>query len=661
MLPAEVRADVAVMEERMQLIDTAPNVLEACRRAAREGGGQRGWSVSRMRSKYYAWVAAGRTWTSLVDWAKVPRERNMPRQVVESMYKQYCENNQRSNKRAWAAMLRDIRGGVDVPGLGDWKALWKLCYPGEGAPSACPIGWVPPGMTYRNMQRYAAASRYELTSTRIGSKAAREFVPSVFSTRVGLAPGQLYQFDDVWHDIEIVLPGVNKSLSRPLEFACVDYASTNKIAYGLKPTIEGDDGKRKQLTEREMKWLVCHILTNVGYHKSGCCFVIEHGTATIRPFEREWITRMTGGLVTFRTSEIIGEAVHKGMFSGRGKGNFRAKALVESSHRLLHYESADLPAQTGGNSRVDRPEQLDGVTGYAEAVVAAWRLLPEDKRRLLWMPALSFWAYRDILSTIYARIYQRTDHACEGWDGNGWMVEEWSVDGRGDWKPVQSIGLLPEAMRPLAIAACKSPGHVRSRRMSPVEVWERGQAELIRLPPWAVIDLLGPELMHVCTVQDNGLIEFADADLEAGVKFRFVGTCLTPDGSVRRLRPGERVGVYALPYDSTKAVAVDADTRAVFGVLPAWQAVSPINAQQVSIMVGAQARMIAAADAPIIERHAVEARTREALIAGNDAIIAEMPASAGKLTKKSTHADKPDLLQVLPQTVRHTEDDPNEF
>jgi hypothetical protein len=293
--------------------------------------------------------------------------------------------------------------------------------------------------------------------------------------------------------------------------------------------------------------------------------VIEHGTATIRPFEREWITRMTGGLVTFRTSEIIGEAVHKGMFSGRGKGNFRAKALVESSHRLLHYESADLPAQTGGNSRVDRPEQLDGVTGYAEAVVAAWRLLPEDKRRLLWMPALSFWAYRDILSTIYARIYQRTDHACEGWDGNGWMVEEWSVDGRGDWKPVQSIGLLPEAMRPLAIAACKSPGHVRSRRMSPVEVWERGQAELIRLPPWAVIDLLGPELMHVCTVQDNGLIEFADADLEAGVKFRFVGTCLTPDGSVRRLRPGERVGVYALPYDSTKAVAVDADTRAVFG------------------------------------------------------------------------------------------------
>lgn len=669
MLPADVRADVVVMEAALQRIDESGNVLEACRRAAREGGGQRGWSVSRLRSRYYAWVAAGRTWTSVVDWARVPRERNVPRQVVESMYKTYCENNQRSNRRAWHAMLRDIRGGVAIPGVGDWRALWRLCYPGEVSPSKCPIGWVPPGMTYRNLQRYAGATSYELAATRIGSKLAREYVPPIYATRVGMVPGQVYQFDDMWHDIEVVLPGVNKGLARPLEFGCVDYASTNKIAYGLRCQQERDDGSKRHLSEREMRWLVCHILTNVGYHKDGCCFVIEHGTATIRPDQREWITRMTDGRVTFRTSSILGAAVHKGMFNGRGKGNFRAKALIESSHRLLHYESADLPAQTGGNARADRPEQLDGVEDYAETLVKAWQTLPEEKRRLLWMPALSFWAYREICMKLYDRIYQRTDHTCEGWEKNGWMVEEWSVDGRGDWKPVDSIPLLPAAMQPLAIAACKEPGHVRSRRMSPLEVWERGQRNLVRLPPWAVIDLLGPELMHVCTVQDNGLIEFQDAQIEVGQKFRFVATCLTPDGSVTQLRPGRKVGVYALPYDLTKAVAVDAETRAVIGVLPAWSSVSPVNAQQVEIMVGAQARLVAAADAPIQARHAAEGETRTALIASNTAII-----EGARLTDLQPDPDNdkdkpPDIMSVLPpppnnnrrSTAASEEEDPNEF
>ena len=660
-LPAEVRSETIVMEQVMGRIEASGNVLEACRTLAREGGGQRGWSVSRLRSKYYAWVAAGRTWTSLVDWAKVPRERNMPRQVVESLYKRYCEDNQRSNKRAWHAMLRDIRSGAAIPGVGDWKGLWKLCYPGETPPSKCPIGWVPPGFTYRNLQRYAGATRYELTSTRIGSKAAREYVPPVYSTRVGMKPGQVYQFDDMWHDIEVVMPGVNKGLARPLEFAAIDYASTNKIAYGLRCQIEREDGTKKHLSEREMMWLVCHILTNIGYHKDGCVFVIEHGTATVRPEQREWITRMTDGRVTFRTSGILGAAVHKGMFDGRGKGNFRAKALIESSHRLLHYESADLPAQTGGNSRADRPEQLDGIEDYAECLVKAWQRLPEEKRRLLWMPALSFWAYRDILMGIYERIYQRDDHTCEGWEKNGWMVDEWSVDGRGDWKPVSSIEQLPATMRPLAIAACQDPAHVRSRRMSPLEVWQRGQGELIRLPPWAVIDLLGPDCMHVCTVQDNGLIEFQDADLEVGTKFRFVATCLTPAGSVTQLRPGQRVGVYALPYDLTKAVAVNADDRAVIGVLPAWSSVSPVNATQVEVMVEAQARIIAAADAPIKERHALEAQTRAALMDSNEAVMSDLPPAPRK-TQNTEAAATPDLLQVLPSTRREVkEEDPNEF
>jgi hypothetical protein len=478
-----------------------------------------------------------------------------------------------------------------------------------------------------------------------------------------MKPGQVYQFDDMWHDLEVCLPGVNKALSRPLEFSAVDYASTHKVAYGLKPTIEGNDGKRKQLTEREMRWLVAHVLTNVGYHKDGCCFVIEHGTATVRQDLRDTITRLTDGRVTFRTSAILGAAVHRGMFDGRGKGNFRAKALIESSHRLLHYESADLPAQTGGCSREDRPEQLDKIEDYAETIVEAWRSLPEDRRRLLWLPALSFGAYRDIVSKLYDRIYSRTDHVCEGWEQNGWMIEEWSVDGRGDWKPVDSIKLLPESMRSLAVAACQTPGHVRSRRMSPLEVWELGRRDLVRLPPWSVIDLLGADLVHCCTVTANGLVEFMDADIEAGREFRYVATCLRPDGAVQTLRPGSRVGVYAIPYDLSKAVAVDPDDRSVIGVMPGWQAVSPVCAGQVEIMVGSQAVLQAAVSAPIRSRHADEERIQAALVESNSRLMegGSHPHAIGPDGEKE---ESPDFLSVVvpPRHVAGSEeDDPNEF
>ena len=233
---------------------------------------------------------------------------------------------------------------------------------------------------------------------------------------------------------------------------------------------------------------------------------------------------------------------------------------------------------------------------------------------------------------------------------------------------MDSIRLLPDSMRELAMAACREPGHVRSRRMSPQEVWERGQVSLVRLPPWSVIDLLGPELMHACTVQDNGLVEFMDAQLEIGQKFRFVAsTCLSPAGSVIQIRPGSKVGVYALPYDLTKAVAVDVETRAVLGVLPAWSAVSPVSAQQVSIMVEAQQRLVAAADAPIRARHADECVTREALMESNRALTEGDQVKELKGGKVA--ADQPDIMEVLPPPpkkprnggVATAEEDPNEF
>jgi len=671
-LPPEVKADVARLEKAMEAIDESDSKLAKCKEIARNSGGMRGWSQSRLRAKYYEWLNGGRAWNTLVDWAKVGNKRKTPRSMCDSLFKYYCGNHQRSSKKAHERMLNDIWNGKTLPGIlskgkdGDWTDIFKACYPKLQTPDQCPYGWTPPGMSYRNMQHYAKLTKREVATLRIGSKKAHKFTAPVFSTRVGMEPGMMYQFDDMWHDIEVLLPGINKGLARPLEFACIDFASTFKVGYGLICQIEREDGSKCSLKERQMLWLVCHILTNIGYNKKGCVFVIEHGTATVRQKIRDIIYRMTDGLVTFRTSEIIGKAVHKGMFDGSGKGNFKAKALVESSHRLLHYEAAYLPAQTGGNARIDRPEQLDGIASYAKDIVKVWEKLPPDQRGLLWMPALTFWAYRPLVAEIYRAIYNRKDHKIEGWQQNNWMVPEWSLTGIGDWQPVDNIKFLPESMQAIAEAACKEPDHVRARRMSPSEVWDKGQDNLIRLPPWSVIEILGNNYFHKSKVQDDGLIKFEDQNIEPGKTFRFQSQCMTPAGDAFILQPGQEVNVYALPHDQTKAVLVDPDGD-ILGLVPAWNPVSPINATQVATAIEAQKKIVAAADAPIKARHEADGNLLESMKLSNDHLIDEAqivgaPKSSRALPEDTgADVDFTNFFKPNFNDNNNKEGDPNEY
>ena len=311
----------------------------------------------------------------------------------------------------------------------------------------------------------------------------------------------------------------------------------------------------------------------MGYHRGGCVFVIELGTASLSEAEQEAVTRLTDGLVTFRTSKPLGRQILAGTFAGQGHGNFRTKALLEGSHRLPHYFAAALPAQTGGNARVDGPEQLYGLERYAEKVLKAFERVPEDVRNRLWYGgALTVEEYRQFIAGAYDEIYSRTDHSIEGWEENGWTV------GTAD-------GLV--------------------RRMSPREVWAGHGADLVRVPHWAVTDFLGAECYREARVGQNGLFEFQDRDLIGTArKLRFTAVAVRPDGTGERLMPGRVYGLYVLPHDTTQAVVVDAKTRGVVGMAAAWSAVEPLNREQVGIMVEAQARMIALQSSGIRERHA---------------------------------------------------------
>jgi hypothetical protein len=475
---------------------------------------------------------------------------------------------------------------------------------------------------------------------RKGAVAARQFAPPVYSTRVGLGCGQLYQFDDVWHDVVVAIPGINRKLMRPLEFCCIDVASTHKIGYGIKAQIQREDGTREGLGKALFKSVIVNILTTVGYHPDGCVFVIELGTASLSPAEQEMITSLTDGKVTFRTSEPLGVQVLKGTLLGKGHGNFRAKALIESSHRLPHYAAAALPAQTGGNARVDAPEQLYGVEQYAERVLKAWERVPEDTRNQLWFAgALTIEQYKVVLRELYGAIYGRTDHKIEGWEENGWMAYEWSVDGKSGWMQCRDIPRLAETMQDVAKRAYSTPGLTRTRRLSPMEVWEKGNGCLVRLPLWSLVDFLGDECFRTVKVGDNGLFEFQDRDLLGSPrKVRFLNIAQCPDGTAVQLVGGAEYGLYVIPQDTTRAVVVDAKTRAVIGMVAAWSAVDPLNAEQAETMIVAQARVIALQSAGVRERHNDDSDAALVRREATDAILAGLgkPAKEKKNTGKET-------------------------
>lgn len=620
-LTAAHRAEVWAKEDAMKKIDASPNKVRACEEIAGQFGHQRGYSPDRLRALFYAWVRSGRAWTSLVDKAKAPPKCECPRAMMDNIYKVYCGRHQRAAKPAWKQLMFDVRRGVRIEGVGDWRDIWMACYKGERPPAECPAGWVPPGMTYRNMQRYAKLSKYETIAVRVGTKAARAHVPGVYTTRAGLRPGQLYQFDDMTHDVEVVAPDLSKVLVRPQEFACLDVASTRRVAYGLRPQVPREDGTRDSLKEVEMRWLACHVLTDIGYHRDGCVWCVEHGTAAIREPLRKVIDRLTNGAIRYRDSDILGAAVHKGMFAGSGKGNFKAKALLEGSHRLLHYESGMLPAQTGGISRGgDRPEQLDGLERYASSLLKAWERIPRNLRERLWFGGLSWSGYGRVYAEIVHAVDSRTEHDIEGWEANEWVEAEWSVDGRGEWRPAREIAMLPPASQDLAIACMRSPGLTRMRRWSPNEVWESGKADLVRMPAWGIVDILGMDRVKRVKVQANHLIAFEDRTLGPGTH-RFAGAVTCPDGSTMSLCAGREYGLFVTPYSTKQAVIVDLSNGAVLGSAPQWAAVNPLDTLQVSTMQSAQGRMVAAMDAPIIARHQSEADDRQAAMVHNEMLI----------------------------------------
>lgn len=514
------------------------------------------------RRKYYTWKKKG--WRGIIRGNAIPRHMIQDCHRINGVFinewKRRVENIQRRGmKQAHQQLLRDIRDGCEIPGLPHWTKMWAEDFPGREIPAQCPMSWEPGSLSYNNLRMYAP-SAFELKTMRQGRRAAAFLRPLVRTTRAGLFPGQIYVLDDMWHDHKVNFFGAGQTEAlRPLEFHCIDLASTCKIAYGVRPRLIRPDGTHDQLKGREMRQLLCQLLCVVGYRPEGTQLDAEKGTASIGEELAEFLNHVSGGAITVSSGFIDKRAIMDGAFAPNGVGNFRHKAALESLGNLYHNALAHLPAQTGLSPAM-QPENLASLDKYNESILKAMVKMEPERAVKFFLPVISWREFTSLLGEVYDRLNARTDHALEGWEESGY-VEQVFMPGPG-LEPVPMMRLLGEPQQyagALALAHANPTLYCRQQKLSPQAVWNRGLPHLTTIPLIHAPRILGPQ---------NGYPVKISKSHEAWVTFpethdrvRFSPELHEFDMAASRILPaGEHYIFYPVP-GTDRAVVCDTENR----------------------------------------------------------------------------------------------------
>lgn len=485
-LPKDVQDEVRVWAEALNSVGRPVKdglVLVAARF---------GVSLTTARRKYDAWRKT-QDWRVLINKVKCPEVRGLDPEFV-SWWSALCKQNARKCRPAYKDFCRRWASGELIPGMPAGLSRHRL----------------PHGYSYDNLMRHAP-STFELVNVRIGRGAAADYRPKVFTTRQGLRVGQFLVFDDMWHDFKVVAVGQRKA-ARLLQLHAHDIASGCQFARGLKPRLEDlETGKSVGLKEDEMLFLLCAVLGDYGYLEDGCTLMVEHGTAAIREDIERDLFDLTGGKILVDRSGIEGASAFAGQFAGRGKGNFRFKASLESLGNLIHNETANMlvfPGQTGSNSRLNAPEELHGRERHADQLALAIAALPSTVREKLRMPFLEVNEAIWLVEEVMERINRRTDHELEGWIECGNTVVDLYLDNVGIITREKFVS-LPIAQR-MAVEAVAEPV---PRKLSPREVFEAGRGQLKRFQPAQIAKLLSSRQGYEVAVGNDHLITFEDVQV----------------------------------------------------------------------------------------------------------------------------------------------------
>jgi len=241
-----------------------------------------------------------------------------------------------------------------------------------------------------------------------------------------------------------------------------------------------------------------------------------------------------------------------GLYPGRGKGNFRFKAALESLGNLVHNETADrllFPAQTGSNSRVNAPEELHGQEKHHDALVVAMLALPPALRDLVRLPATPLSQALEFADLVQERMNDRTEHELEGWAQCGFVTSEYRVHPTHRWQPMTQLLELPESVQVALRPAIETDKQLsRQRNLSPREVFECLRPQLTRIRSHHIPTLIGMENSTEHSVAKTGRFEFGDEDLGPGDHV-FNGIVLDEEGHQTQLQAGDKFATFVSTLD----------------------------------------------------------------------------------------------------------------
>ncbi len=483
-----------------------------------------------LQGKFYRWRESGLV--ACIDGRSINRggNRRAPRKAIEF----------------WLSLQLEYQRDTSLTECHrEFVRLWKK---GEvpGLPADCkvdPATGLPPGCTYNSLRRKTLTD-YQAKAVRIGKHAASQLLPKVLSTRVGLLPGQVVEFDDQEHDVQVTFLGVNRTLTRPTGFHTLDYCSGCDTLQSFKPTILNPDGSRQKLRQIDFEWFTIAYLTQIGFREdTGTEFIWELGTSKAGSAFIERMLRATNDKVSIRQSGLHREPALAGLFHGPAKGNPRVKGARECWFRLFREHSSYLLANTG-KDRDHAPEGMQALEREARLLIQAMAALPAVRADLLQLPCLTWTQFVAAAQTIVGLINQRTTHQLEGWEQLGHIAHEWRFTLDSPWLPQSKYLALPEPEKQIFSGLLRqTPELWRTRRLSPAEVWEPAKRDLKRVTGAAVPLLFGPEHARAERVEQDLTILIQDREI-------------SPDGLVyeavltngRHLERGRQVAVYLNPF-----------------------------------------------------------------------------------------------------------------
>lgn len=613
--PHDVKRSFRQRCDALARIDAAKQITaEVRKQAALLGMSEKTLRNLRSRVKQQGWAA-------LLDIRALPElwktnERVAMHPDFIAHFKKLCGDNKRGTNAAIEDLYRQLR-------------LWRRgdlsqAIPGYTTP---PEGKRPLGWSKRNLERYKP-SKFELKAARRGlSHAIGACGPQTFSTRKTLHLHSHIMIDDVLHDNFVVFG--KRGICRVLELDGLDVFSGALVFWGTKPRLERADGTMDSALKKFVPLCLAGVFSNEGYSPRGTIILAEHGTAQVSEDVKRILYDYSGHKITVRESGMTGEEQAIVGWRGMSKGNSRFKAALESHHSLKHNMLGAVPAQAGLD-RDTRPEFTHGMLEDDADLIKAIAVLAKNnpaRANQLRFRLLDYHsAFVPLLMEVYQAINGRDWHNLEGWDeipGNVQIVHRLAPDDKAPWLSPDEFAALPAAVQANVIAAAaQDKRYIDRRRLSPAEVQQRDRGELVKLPDFAVAELIGMEFARELKVAGAYFNLFSDEEI-APEPLRYESVVTDIEGRECQL-PDDKYTVVPNPFDPSRIYVFDAGNR-FLGTARRETRVNRFDEDQLRAAWGRQAHRVKELTAPLVQRHAADIRAETARLKHNADVLASTP------------------------------------